>query len=178
MGHLSNVTSGWPQLTPHDLWQFIIFWSGVLPTKFGSPGHSWATWYLVDPIIALHFGQGFFLPKLVPYNIPKQFDPWLTPADPEWPLTPSLHYTLVGGSSYQSWWPQGISKATWPLDDLCPLMGSLLKYALKPRGPVPYPSDKFQHDTSKSTAKLIAVNTYIHLYILTYILTDLNILVA
>ena len=37
---------------------------------------------------------------------------WLTPA---WPLTLSMHYTLVWGPFYQIWWPQGISKEF----DLC-----------------------------------------------------------
>ena len=31
-------------------------------------------------------------------------------------LTPTMFYTQFRGSSYQIWWPLGISKAIWPLD--------------------------------------------------------------
>ena len=62
---------GWPL---HDLWphQCITLWSGILPKKI------WGT-----------------------NVISKQFDLWLTPADPSRPLTPSMHYTLVWGCFYQ-----------------------------------------------------------------------------
>ena len=62
-------------------WQWVTLWSGVLPTKFG--------------------GYTAFLSNLT------SGWPWLTRA---WPLTPAMHYALVRDSSYQFWWPLGISK--------------------------------------------------------------------
>ena len=63
--------------------------------------------------------QGFFQSNLVAIWHPKQFDLWLTPADPCMTFDPSnaLH-SDQGGSSDQIWWPEGIFKADWPLDDL------------------------------------------------------------
>ena len=93
-GHLSNLTSGWPQLTPHNLWsqQCINFQSGVLPTKFGSHraflSNLTLGWPQLTPAwpstLSLHYTlvNGVLPTILLPYNIPKQFDPWLTPADP------------------------------------------------------------------------------------------------
>ena len=110
---LMNLTSGWPWLTPawpltpamcytlirplvdpswpqYDLWpqQCVTLWSGVLPTKFG--------------------GHTAFLSNLTSGWL------WLTPA---WPVTPTMHYALVRGSSQQIWWPQGIAKQIDPLLD-------------------------------------------------------------
>ena len=87
--------------------------------------------------------------------------PQLTPT---WPLTPAMHYTLVRGSSHQIWQPYDISKADWPLDDLWPKVGSLRKYAHKPRGPVPYPHAKFQLDTSKHGEMHSRTYIYTHTY--------------
>ena len=52
----------------------------------------------------------------------KEFDLWLTLADPYMTSDPAMSYTLIKGSSYQIWWPYSISKQFDPwltLDDPC-----------------------------------------------------------
>ena len=55
-----------------------------------------------DPSIALHFGQGFFLPNLVAIGHSWTISPCLNPVDPCMTFNPSnaLHFT-VRGSSYE-----------------------------------------------------------------------------
>ena len=62
-----------------------------------------------------------------PQGISKEFDLWLTLADPCMTSDPAMSYTLIKGSSYQIWWPYSISKQFdplvdpgWPLHDLWP----------------------------------------------------------
>ena len=45
-----------------------------------------------------------------PQGIFKEFDLWLTLADPCMTSDPAMSYTLIKGSSYQIWWLYGISK--------------------------------------------------------------------
>ena len=45
-----------------------------------------------------------------PQGISKEFDLWLTLADPCMKSDPAMSYTLIKGSSYQIWWPYDISK--------------------------------------------------------------------
>ena len=152
----------------------VLFSSqGLFLSNFVTIAHSWAIWPLADrcmtfdPSITLHFGQGFFFTKFSCHrtflsNLTTGW-PQLTPA---WHLTPTIHYILVSGSSYQIWWPHGISKATWPLCDLWPLVESLRKYTSKPRGSVLYPCAKFNLDTSKQDETHSRI--YIHTYIQTW----------
>ena len=94
MVFLSSFTPGWPQLTHARplIHQCITLWSGVLSTQFGGHRAFKGIWPLVDPRWPLHdlwpqqwvtLWQGFsFYQIWWPYDISKQFDPWLTPADP------------------------------------------------------------------------------------------------
>ena len=90
MGHSQAF---WPMVDPglplHILWphQCIILLSRVLPTK--SSSHSLGQ-------------QGFFLPNLIALGHSWAIWPLL---DPGWPLTLSMHCTLVKGSSNQTWLP-------------------------------------------------------------------------
>ena len=49
---------------------------------------------IFDPSNVLHFGQGFFPPNLVAIRHFQAI--WLL-LDPEWPLTPAMHYALARG---------------------------------------------------------------------------------
>ena len=155
-------------MTPADPnWPHMTFDpSNISPSGHGSflpnlvaIGHSFVIWPLLtpfdpcmtfDPSNALLFSQGFFLPNLLAIGHSWAIWPVVDPGWPLYDIWPQQCITLwVRGSFYQIWWPWGISKATWPLDDLWPLEGSRRKYALKPRGPAPYPNAKFQLHTSK-----------------------------
>ena len=108
-GILRNLTSdpSWPL---HDLWpqQWVTLWSGALPTKFGGHTSFLSNLTLADPCMTLNpsnasgilstkfGGHRAFLSNLTPGW------PQMTPA---WSLTPTIHYTLVRGSSHQIWWP-------------------------------------------------------------------------
>ena len=128
----------WPLFDPawplHDLWshECTTLWSRVLPTKFGC--------------------HRAFLSNLT--------SGWrrLTSA---WHLTPAMHYTSVRAFSNQIQWPEDISKATWPLGDLWPLVGSL-PYALKPRGPILYPKSSFSPILRSMTDRQTLTHTYPH----------------
>ena len=88
---IGHCWANWPLLDPswplHDLWpqQCIMFWSGILLTKFG--------------------GHRALLSNLTPGW------PRMTPA---WPLTPAMHYALVRGSSHKIWWPKDIARQIDP----------------------------------------------------------------
>ena len=134
-----GFNSGWPQLTLQDLrpHQCITLWSVVPSTKFG--GHraflrnlisGWPrlmpAWSLT-PAKELHFDQGFFLPNLVvhwSHNISKQFDLWLTLADPCMTFDPQQCIMLRSGVLPTKFGGHRalLSKLTptWPLHDLWP----------------------------------------------------------
>ena len=91
---LSNLTSSWSQLTPHDLWPSNVSFSGqrffllILVVL----GHFWAIWHQVGLGCPLHdlrshktlyFGQGFFLPNLVAIRLSCVMWPLV---DRGWPL--------------------------------------------------------------------------------------------
>ena len=91
---LANLPLLDPSWPRHDLWpqHCIMLWSGILLPNLVATGH---------------------ISNLTPTW------PRLTPT---WPLTPAMHYALVGGSSYQIWWPYlNILTPGWPLHDLWPL---------------------------------------------------------
>ena len=91
--HFGNLPSDWPQMTP--AWH-------------SNPSMRYMSWSMV--LSTKSSSHRVFLSDLTPGW------PRLTPA---WPSTPVMHYSLVRGSSYQI---QGISKATWHLDDFWSLV--------------------------------------------------------
>ena len=123
-----QLPSGWPLITPawplnpamrytivrgscNQIWQ---------PSGISQQFDLWLTpadpCMTFDPSNELHFDQGYFLPNLVAIwhfkSIWHLVDPgWRTPA---WHLTPSMHYTLVRGSSHQICWQKGIAKQIDP----------------------------------------------------------------
>ena len=109
---LSNLTSGWPQLTP--AWPLIpsMYHTPVrvLPTKFGSH------WEFLN-----------------------NFTPCWSRITSAWPSIPAMHYTSVRDSSNQigTGGHMIISKVDWPLDDIWPLVGSLVNLNTY-LGPIPY----------------------------------------
>ena len=111
---LSNLTPGWPQLIPHDLWllQYNTIWAWVPLTTFGChmvflsnliPGWHWLSLHDFWPHQCTTLRSRVLSTKSGGHRtFLRQFKPWLTPM---WPLTPGMHFTLVKGSSYQLWWP-------------------------------------------------------------------------
>ena len=91
-------------------------------------GHSWAIWHLVDlgwPLHDFRLQQCITLQSVAlptKFGFHRSFLSNLTPGWPRltsaWPLIPPMYYSLVSGSSYQIWWPYGISNLTsgWPLN--------------------------------------------------------------
>ena len=63
-----------------------------------------------DPSMHYTLVWGSFCQIWWPQGISKEFDLWLTLADPCMTSDPAISYTLIKGSSYQIWWPYGISK--------------------------------------------------------------------
>ena len=132
---LSNLTPGWPRMTPawpltpamhyalvrgssHKIWWPKDVAKQIDP--YLTPADPYMTF---DPNNALRSGQGFFPPNLVAIgHLLSNLTPTWPQLTPTWPLTPAMHYTLVSDSSHQIWWPWGISKQFDPWltpDDSC-----------------------------------------------------------
>ena len=111
---LSNLTPGWPRMTPawpltpamhyalvrgssHKIWWPKDIAKQIDP--YVTPADPYMTF---DPNNALRSGQGFFPPNLVAIG---HLLSNLTQLTPTWPLTRAMHYTLVSDSSHQIWWP-------------------------------------------------------------------------
>ena len=158
---LSNMTSGWPRLTPS--WPLTSAIHYTLVRGFFLPNfvvrafvrnliYGWPSWPLHDlrlqqcitlwtGILPTKFGSH----RAFLHNLTSGW-PWLTP---EWPLTPVMHYTLEWSSCNQIWYPQDIFKAIWSLYDPWPLVGSLQKVDHNPLASGPYCPSKFWCHVSK-----------------------------
>ena len=130
-----QLPSGLPQLTPAcplTHW-CITLWSGVLSAKFG--GHraflrnliSGWPWLTPAPEMSYTLIKGSSHQIWWPYGISKQFEPWLTLADPCMTFDPSnaLHSgqgffppNLVTIGHCEARWP--LLDLSWPLHDLWP----------------------------------------------------------
>ena len=100
------MLSGWPLITPSShmafLSNFTLDWPQLTPARPLTPS-------MHCIVLSTKFGcHRAFLRNMT------SGWPWLTPA---WPLTPAVSNTFIRGSSYQIWWPYGISKQFWPLVD-------------------------------------------------------------
>ena len=173
----TQMTTAWPStpLMHYTPVRGVTHWcctlqSGVFPTKFG--GQSAFLSNLTRDLPRLtstcpsNPAIDYSLVRGLPIKLCANWA-FLSNMTPGWPLhdlSPVMHNSLVRGSFYQ------ISKAIWPLDDIEPLVGSLQKYALKPRGPVTYHAN-FQFDTSKNaeTHSRTCILTNFHTYIQTWI---------
>ena len=115
-------------LTPHGLWpqQCINFWSGVLPTKFGSHRAFLSNLTPVDASWPLHdlwphhcttLRSGVPPTKFGSHRaFPCNLTPAWPPLTPSWPSTPSMHYTSAGILP-TNLVAIGQSCAIWPLAD-------------------------------------------------------------
>ena len=115
---LSNLTPGWPRMTPtwpltpamhyalvrgssHKIWWPKDIAKQIDP--YSTPADPYMTF---DPNNALRSGQGFFPPNLVAIgHLLSNLTPTWPQLTPTWPLTPVMYYTLVSDSFHQIWWP-------------------------------------------------------------------------